>query len=728
MPDNSQILLQTKLHRPHLPHGLVKRARLVEWLNQNLDLPLFLICAPAGFGKTTLVSTWLEDMAAGKGEKAASLPAAWLSLDENDNDLNLFLRYVIAAIRTIFNEACEETLTLLQAQRLPPRAVIYTVFSNELEELPGDFILVLDDYHTIHNIEVHNLLGELTHHWPKPLHLVLISRLSPPIPLSGLRAKEMVSEIRTRDLRFTPEETADYLNLTQFSLMSPVVLPLLEERFEGWPAGLHLAAISLRSESNPEAVLRILASENPNITGYLVDEVLAHQFPAIHSFLLKSSILDRFCVPLCEAILGEIDPSWNVARCLDWIEHSEMFIIPLDNRREWYRYHHLFQELLQKRLSAEVTPDQVNNLHRLASTWFEAHGLIDEALHHALSAGDLDLAATQMYAGLCNALNNEDRPTLERWLHLLPEEMIQRRPELLMVKAWSLQFQWRLDLQAKVLQQVEELLDTGAGASLSEKDLQILQGQILLPRAQRAYFTNQNAQAIDLCRQILAFMPPAWIFVRGGAMIYLGLSMQASGQALDAEQLLLDEYEAYGNKTDIYSLFVLQSLCFIYHNTGQLEQTRKITQVLIQGANRSGLHLMQYWGNWFQGVVGYELNELEAAEQYFNEIFKNRYVAQISPYRDAVAGLALIYQHQGERAKARQMVEAISQYDLELRGSEDNRTSSLPRQADAHARRPGRRRSVGGCFHRSAAGCGSPLAGRTAGNPGTYPGSQRHRG
>ena len=189
-----------------------------------------------------------------------------------------FYDYFIAALRTIFSEACEETLALLQARQQPPQAVLYATFSNELEELPGECILVLDDYHTIHGVEVHNLLGELVRHWPKPLHLVLISRISPPIPLDSLRAKGMISEIRTRDLRFTPEETADYLSKTQFALMSQDALPLLEERFEGWPAGLHLAAISLRSADSQEAVLSALSSENPNITGYLVEEVLTHQF------------------------------------------------------------------------------------------------------------------------------------------------------------------------------------------------------------------------------------------------------------------------------------------------------------------------------------------------------------------------------------------------------------------------------------------------------------------
>ncbi|MFC1921657.1 LuxR C-terminal-related transcriptional regulator [Chloroflexota bacterium] len=677
MPDQNSILLQTKLHRPPITRDLIVRSRLIEQLNSNIYCPLTLVCAPAGFGKTTLVCTWLERMAAGQVESATSLPSAWLSLDENDNDLNLFVRYFIAALRTIFSDACEETLALLQGPQQPPQTSIYTTFSNELENLPGEAILVLDDYHTIRSKEVHNLLIDLAHHWPQPLHLVLISRIDPPMPLTGLRAKGMISEIRTQDLRFTADETAAYLSQAQLDLPNLNELHLLDERFEGWPAGLHLAALSLRSAGSRESVLSALSGENPNITGYLVDEVLSHQVPAIRSFLLKTSILDRFCAPVCEAVIEESDSDWNASACLDRIERSELFLIPLDDRREWYRYHHLFRELLQQRASAEMTLEQVNSLHRLASAWFEEQGLLDEALQHALAAGDLDLAARHMVSGLRDVINREDRPTLERWLKLLPEEMIQQQPGLLMIRVWALEFSWRLDLQAQVLQQVEELMDSGAGAALPADDLQILRGQILVLRAQQAYFNNQTMRAIDLCQQVLGLLPPSWTFVRGGAMLFLGMSMQASDQALEAERLLLAEYESCGDKTDAYALLLLRSLAFIYLNTGQLDRASRIAQVQLQGATNRRIRIMQNWADWFLGVLCYSRNELDASAQYFSQIVKNRYSAQISTYRDAVAGLALIHQIRGEISEAGQMMESISQFDLEQRGSEDNRTCSL---------------------------------------------------
>ena len=622
MTDQNQILLNTKLHRPYLPHNLVVRPRLLEVLNHAIDQQITLVCAPAGFGKTTLVCTWLEHMDIDKPVAAASLPAAWLSLDEDDSNLNLFLNYFIAALRIIFKETCQETLALLQAPQQPPDAVLYATLSNELAELPGEVILVLDDYHTVRSTEVHNLFIELARHWPKPLHLVLISRIEPSLPLSSLRAKGMLHEIRTQNLRFTPEETAAYLSQAQLAFQSQDDLHLLEERFEGWPAGLHLAVLSSRSKSGQESVLSALSNKNSNITSYLVDEVLTHQVPLIYSFLLKTSILDRFCASLCETLIGEIDNAWNARACLNWIEHAELFLIPLDERREWYRYHHLFQELLQQRLSAELGADRVADLRRQASVWFEEHGLIDEAVHHAVAAGDLDLAARQMNAGLREVINREDWPRLIRWLRQLPEEMIKQRPELLIIKAWILNFLWRLDLQVQAVQQAAELLDSEVDARLSAEDQQILRGQVLMLKAQFAYFGNEVEEAFVLSKEALALLPTSWTFARGAAILYLGLSMHANGQIHEAEKILFEEYESSSDKTDIYPLIILQTLGYIYLWTGQHEKARQIGQVLIQGATSSGILTMKNWGDYYLGVARYQSNDLEAADQYFTEFLK----------------------------------------------------------------------------------------------------------
>ena len=375
--------------------------------------------------------------------------------------------------------------------------------------------------------------------------------------------------------------------------------------------------------------------------------------------------------------MGMNVPAWSVRAYLDWIERSELFVVPLDTHREWYRYHHLFQELLQQKLSAEMAPEQLNDLHRLASAWFEEHGSLNEALHHALAAGDFDLAARQMYTGLCEVLNRQDRLTLDRWQRLIPEEMFQQQPQLMMIRIWSLEFQWKLDLQFELIQQLEVMLNSDAGIRLPANDLMLIQGQLLGLKAQWAYFTNQPAQAIEICRQVLALLPPTWKYLRGGVMIYLGLSMQSIGQALTAEQLLLSEYEACNEKTEAYALQIIESLGFNYINSGQLEDAIRIGLLLAQGGASGGLSLLKNWGDYYLGVAYFEQYELEIAEQYFSKVVENRFTAQLACYHDSAAGLAVVRQLMGKNAEAWQMMESLSQFDMEQSGREDDRTRSL---------------------------------------------------
>ena len=464
MPDQDPILLQTKLNRPRLLTGLLQRNSLLDMLNKNIENPLILVCAPAGFGKTTLIGTWLEQMSASDHKNSSSLPSTWLSLDENDSDLYLFLKYFIAAIRVIIKDACEETLSLLSSPQKIPYEVLFSTFSNDLENIPREFILVLDDYHTIHSKEVHDLFNSLVLHWPQPLHLVLITRISPPLSLTYLRGKGLICEIRSRDLRFTRDETASYLRSTIPSSIHQDSLNLLDARFEGWPAGLHLATLSLKEGVNQEAILETLSREDKNITGFLLDQVLSQQDPAVQQLLIMTSILDRFCIPLCEAVVLGTHPEIDVRSCLEMVSSSELFLIALDYENEWYRYHHLFQEFLQQKLASEMGSNAALQLHRQASIWLGENGYIEEALQHALAAGDINLAARQMSASLSEVLNREDRPTLERWQRLLPENVIQSQPEFLMIRAWAYQNEWRLDLLMQTLQQVDQLLGSEAGS------------------------------------------------------------------------------------------------------------------------------------------------------------------------------------------------------------------------------------------------------------------------
>jgi LuxR family transcriptional regulator, maltose regulon positive regulatory protein len=673
--NNSRMLQQTKLHQPHVTRQLVPRPRLWERLDRGLDGGLILVSAGAGYGKTTLISSWLESRAAAPGEQGAALPTAWLSLDEYDSDLNVFLRYCGAALRTIFPEAFPETLSLIQAPQPLALATLVATLSNELESLPEDFILVLDDYHTINGEDVPDLLASLARHWPRRLHLVLITRHNPALPIASLRAKGQLTEIRARDLRFTTEEVGLYVGRVLEKPLGQPVLALLEQRTEGWIAGLYLATLALRQEG-VTAALTALTEADTNIADYLIADVLARQPLDILQFLLRTSILDRWCVPLCEQLIGSSSTDRSVPARLEWLERTNFFIIQLDDRREWYRYHHLLRDVLQRRAQATLGSDQISGLHRQAAAWFEQQGWFEEALQHTLAARDLDQAARLMQHGLRDVLNREDRATLERWLHLLPEDFIQQRPWLLMIKCLALQFTWQLGAIAPLLTQIEALLENTASDSIVA-DLPILRGLVLALQGELAFFSNQAEQSVACVQAALALLPESWTYGRGGYMLFLGLSMQALGRGRIIDGLLWAQYEALREKTNTYAVRILFSLCVNDVQAGRLEQARQRGELMLEQATRGRLPLLQGWAHYWLGVIHYMWNDLAAAARHFRAVTDQRFVINVLAARQGVTGLVLVQLAQGEAAAAGETLALLSQYEAGQFGAETDWTRSL---------------------------------------------------
>jgi len=689
--------LFTKLNRPPVPSDWVVRSRLIEQLNRSLQQgPLTLVCASAGFGKSTLVSSWLDSLAVGKrvlpppdsrSGVTPPLQAAWLSLDEGDSDLVVFLNYFVAAIHTLFPDSCTDTLALLRSPNPIAQAPLLVTLGNELQRLPGRAILVLDDYYTIRGQAVHDFLSELLRHWPQRVHLVLISRSNPPWPLASLRAKGQVVEIRTRDLRFTPEETATFLDKALAAPLSRSALAFLDQQLEGWIAGLRLVILSLGAGADVESELVDLAGAPVEIADYLMDEVVAGQTPAIMRFLLATSILDRFCAALCRHVLAgdadSDDPSCDVRACIQWLESNNLFVTSLDSARQWYRYHHLFQELLQRRLLDEVGPERVTELHRRAASWFAGQGLIDEALRHALAIDDLDLAVQLMVAGLCDVLNREDRATLDRWLRLLPDEFIQQSPWLLLIKAIVFGFSWQLAAMWKLLGHVEALLDEGAERirrPIDVHDLPALRGIIATLRGQEAYHRGQADRAIACSEEALALLPRKWSYVRGIAVLYWGLSMQATGRGDAAQRALIDEYGDLFEKTDAYALRLLFTACFNAIERGHLEQARLMAQAMLDHATSSRLqHVVGYAHNML-GAVHYYWNELDTAVQHFEVLVAKRFAVYTQVARNGMIGAARVYLVRADISAAWAVMEILSQFDLDRLGQDGEDARSLRAQ------------------------------------------------
>ena len=406
---------------PRVTGDLINRHHLIERLNRGLDRGLTLICAPAGFGKTTLACMWLQDCAR---------PAAWLSLDENDSDLRVFLSYLVAAIQTVFPDACPTTLGFLRAPQLPPLDLVATTLVNDIADLPESFILTLDDYHAIQDNTMHELVATLIGKLPRNAHLVLASRVDPPWPLASLRAGRQMMELRADDLRFTLDEAQVFLERVVGVKLTIETVATLEGRTEGWIAALRLAALSMRGETDHAAFVQSFKGTHRDMTDYLTTEVLSQQPQPIQDFLLRTSILDRFCAPLCDAILDDrrsaIDeepsssliglsssvagPSSPSQAILDELDQANLFLVPLDHERRWYRYHHLFQDLLRRRLQAQMNAEELASLHSRASAWLRDNGLIEEALRHAMAAGDLEGAAQLVEDSRHDLLNREDWP------------------------------------------------------------------------------------------------------------------------------------------------------------------------------------------------------------------------------------------------------------------------------------------------------------------------------
>jgi LuxR family maltose regulon positive regulatory protein len=503
---------------------VVPRARLIERLDAGLDGKLTLISAAAGFGKTTLVSEWVAALQTSPlpGGEGPGVRVAWLSLDEGDSDPTRFLAYLIAALQTVAPPVGQGALAALQAPQPPPPEAILTAVLNDLAALPDRFLLVLDDYHAVDAPLVDQALAFLLQNLPPPLHLVIASREDPPLPLARLRARGQLTELRAADLRFTPDEAAEFLNQVMGLSLSPAEMAALEARTEGWIAGLHLAALSMQGRTDTAAFVETFSGSHRFVLDYLVEEVLQRQPAGVQDFLLRTAILDRLCGPLCDAVLQ--DGSASGQDTLAYLERANLFIVSLDNERRWYRYHHLFGELLRQRLHQQQ-PGAIADLHRLASLWYEDNDLELEAFHHAAAAGDLDRAERLLEGrGMPLLFRGAARPVL-RWLASLPAAELNSRPSLWVTYASALLFISQVAGVEEKLQAAEAALrDVEPDARIRD-----LLGHIASIRATVAVTQHDAEAIIAQSQRSLAYLHPANLPVRTAATWSLAYAHQLQG-------------------------------------------------------------------------------------------------------------------------------------------------------------------------------------------------------
>ncbi|MBP7686265.1 MAG: AAA family ATPase [Thermoflexales bacterium] len=527
-------ILATKLYVPRPRPGVVQRARLIERLNDGLHRTpgVLLISAAAGFGKTTLVSEWIATL-------TPEVRVAWLSLDEGDNDLTRFLTYLVAAVQTIAPHIGAATLSVLQSSQPPSTDVLLTALLNDLTTV-GDVVLVLDDYHVIDSQPIDAALIFLVEHLPPQLRLVIATREDPPLPLARLRVRGQLTELRAADLRFTPTEAAEFLNRVMGLTLSADHIVALEHRTEGWIAGLQLAAISMQGQPDAARFIESFTGSHRFVLDYLIEEVLQRQPEHVRNFLLQTSILERLSGPLCNALTDRADSK----TLLDTLERGNLFVIPLDDQRQWYRYHHLFAEVLQAHLR-EQQADRVAEIHRRASVWYEQHDLPAEAIRHALSAQDFDRAANLIErVWLAMDLRYQSAAWL-RWAQALPEDLIRVHPVLCLGYGWALLNGGELEASEVWLRAAERWLEPRDNVATSmivadEAEFQALPASIAGARAYRALALGDIANTKVYARQTLALVRQTDLVRRTQATALLGMAEYADGDLAAAEHYLLD--------------------------------------------------------------------------------------------------------------------------------------------------------------------------------------------
>ena len=567
-PRSNLEIIHTKLHRPPVPSDLVARKHLVDRLNKRLNRPLSLVCAPAGYGKSTLVSYWLEN---------CEVPTAWLSLEVGDNDLHLFLSYFLSTIRTIFPEMGQDILSVLKVQELPSVSFLTSRLLNELDKIDRPFILTFDDYHVIENKAVHELFENLIKYSPHAMHLVLVSRFDPPLPLATLRAKGLMTEIRIEDLRFSHNETTEFLQQMLEATIEESVVSLIEERSEGWVTGLRLAALSLRHTDDIKIVFDSLPDKNRFIWDYFVEEILSQQPETIQNCLLSTSVLDRFCAPLCDVVfMSETTPVSSRINGKDFLRlltKYNLFVIRLDDEGRWFRYHNLFKNLLRRKIKQRFTPEDIGVLHTKASTWFAENGHFEEALQHGLSGGGTRRAAEIVGHARHELMNTDQWHRLARWLRLFSAESIQWYPHLILLRCWLNYYHWyRLNNVVKDLAQADLQLEN---SDLKESEMEPLQAEVAALRSNLMYWFLTPSQGIELVEQALRNSPDEHECTQTTAVLGWGPLYQMLGEVRKGERILRDHAEDGRYRHPSSQTRIMLSLCLLYWP--EIE-TRKLQQ------------------------------------------------------------------------------------------------------------------------------------------------------
>jgi len=658
-------ILVTKLFVPPTRAELVRRPGLIERLIDGLDRKLTLLSAPAGFGKTTLVSHWVENLRNNSETDGQPIKVAWLSLDQDDNDPVRFLTYFVTALNQddgIKTGLGQGTLSMLQSPQPPPAETVLTSLINKIATIPEKIIFVLDDFHLIESESVHQALVFLLENLPPQLHLVIATRHDPSLSLGRLRARDQLTELRAADLRFTSSEAADFLNRVMGLNLSSGDIAELETRTEGWIAGLQLAAISMQGHQDLVGFIKAFTGGHRLVLDFLIEEVLGQQPESIQNFLLQTAVLDRMTGSLCDAITGQE----NGQKTLEMLDRTNLFIVPLDEERCWYRYHHLFADLLQQRLR-QIQPENLPVLHIRAGEWFRKQGLNREAIKHSLDGRDYQNAAELIKTIAIDIIQQGAHSTVVGWINALPEEFVKEQPYLCVLHARALQLTGQLETSEARLIDAENAMDS-QNYQVDEVDDSI-RGLINSCRAYISFMIGDHTHTISHAKQALDQLPVTATLIKTQTALYLGIAYRYRGQlraALDVYHEILPNIQTMGGNS-------IAVLCYLHlgdlhSEMAQLHQAKEIYEDALKFTERhTGRPDVPYAGYVYVSIgrILRQWNQLKEAHRFTSKglaLCRDWNVADILAF--SCLELAYIHQALGNDEQARtSLQEAIHVFD-----------------------------------------------------------------
>ena len=645
-------LLHTKLNRPSVAPDIVPRDRLIKRLDQGRKRPLTLISAPAGYGKSTLASRWIA---------SCDYPCAWVSLDKNDNDLHQFLSYLLAAIQQVFDKIHLRTETFLGADRLPPTDELARYLLNDLHQVPEPFSLVLDDYQRITETSVNDLVAALLEHPAQTIHLVLLTRKDPSLPIATLRGRGLVTDIRASDLRFTPDEAAAFLSRMLDIAVDDATATLLEAKTEGWAAGLRLVGFYLKGHKDLKLRVEELSGSSLHIAEYLVAEVLSRQHPEMESYLLETSILESFCAPLCRKMhqagshKRSGKPEISVEQFIQWLVDANLFVVTLDDEGYWFRYHHLFRSFLKGVLHKQRTADQIAELHRTAGNWFAENDLIEEATGHLMTAGDSSTATQLVIDHRYELMNSSQFVRLIRLLKQLPKKAVAESQLLATTQAFiGLDMGNDEDMYQftqKALQMLEALSPQSEVDTVFKGEVSVLQSfiEMIMGDAEIGLVHAQEG---------LNDLPENAMLIRSLGVGVLSGCHQMMGSTKRAVTVIKEALSNPIWPANIQARMLIE-LSMIQYMAANLVGAMNASQECLQAIRDLPFFHTRAFANYLLGAGRYLRNELEAAESVLLKVLDDRHALNPSYVAHAGFILAYICLSQGNEVAAARVLDQI---------------------------------------------------------------------